>query len=153
MSAEGKTIIEVNGVKLEVDLRTARRIDTLTIGSRVKCLRKGYGGEMSTFPGVVVGFEPFPTLPTIVVAYLDTGYASKGMVFKSFNAETKDFEVVADLDQNALEVDRSNVLATFDREIDKKQRELDEMMEHRDFFLAKFGSYFKAPEPVVEFGK
>lgn len=153
MTAEGKTIIEVNGIKLEVDLRSARRIDTLAIGSRVKCLRKGYGGDMTTFPGVVVGFEPFPTLPTIVVAYLDTGYGSKGMVFKSFNAETKDFEVVADLDNNALEVDRANVLANFDREIDKKQREIDEMKAHRDFFLAKFGSYFKAPEPVVEFDK
>ena len=143
-AADGKTVIEVNGVKLEVDLRTARRIDTLAIGSRVKCLLKQYGGGMATFPGVVVGFEPFPTLPTIVVAYLDTGYASKGMVFKSFNAETKDFEVVADLDNNALEVDKANVLANFDRDIDKRQREIDEMKAHRAFFLAKFGSYFAA---------
>ena len=29
-----KTIIEVNGVKLEVDLRQAKRIETLQVGTR-----------------------------------------------------------------------------------------------------------------------
>ena len=70
-------IVEVNGIKLEVDLRTAKRIDQLTdqltIGSRVKCLVKQYS-DFKTVPGVVVGFEPFEKLPTIVVAYLDTDY-------------------------------------------------------------------------------
>jgi hypothetical protein len=58
------TIIEIGGVKLEVDLRSAKRIDELKIGSRVKCLQKPSYGEMKTLPGVIVGFEPFPSLPT-----------------------------------------------------------------------------------------
>jgi hypothetical protein len=145
------TIIEVNGVKLEVDLRSARRIDELKIGSRVKCLLKPSYGEMKTLPGIIVGFEPFPSLPSIVVAYLDVGYGSPGLKFRTFNSETKDFEVIADLDHNALEIDRDEAVAHFDREVLKKEAELREVREKREFFMAHFGRYFTAADarPVV----
>lgn len=149
MNEQQTTIIEINGVKLEVDLRNAKRIDQLQVGSRVKCLTKGYGGEMSTRPGVIVGFEPFPSLPTIVVAYLDIGYGSAGLKFKSFNKETKDFEVVADLDNNALEINRQEVIDFFEREISKKELELREVREKKTFFLAHFGRYFSDPQPEM----
>ena len=142
------TVIEINGVKLEVDLRHAKRVDNLKIGDRVKCLVKGYSG-MSTHAGIVVGFEPFPSLPSIVVAYLDTGYASGTLKFQTFNAETKDFEVVADLDNNALEVDRVHIIAQFDRDAAKKQQELDEIEAKRAFFLAHFGRYFEDKEDLI----
>lgn len=148
MNTEKQTaIIEINGVKLEVDLRTAKRIDQLSIGSRVKCLVKGYGNDFATYPGVIVGFEPFPSKPTIVVAYLDTSYAG-GLKFKAFNSETKDFEVIADLDNNALEIDKADVLRKMDREIDTKALELQKLNEQRAYFLAHFGRYFTDLEPV-----
>lgn len=143
------TIIEINGFKLEVDLRSAKRIDELKIGSRVKCLEKPGYGEMKTSPGVIVGFEPFPSLPTIVVAYLDIGYGSPGLKFKSFNAQTKDFEVVADLDNNALEINRDETLAHFDREIGKKEAELREAREKLAFFEGHFGRYFAEVVPTT----
>jgi hypothetical protein len=40
-----KTIIEVSGVKLEVDLRQARRIEEIRIGDRVKVLTKDYSAD------------------------------------------------------------------------------------------------------------
>lgn len=148
MTEKQKTIIEINGIKLEVDLRTAKRIDQLSIGSRVKCLVKGYGNEFSTCAGVIVGFEPFPTKPSVIVAYLTTDYSTASLVFKTFNADTKDFEVVADLDNNALEVDRATVLQKFDREIAKMQIELEEVQARKDFFIKHFGRYF-ADTPVT----
>lgn len=147
--ASQKTIIEINGVKLEVDLRHAKRIDTLRIGDRVKCLVKQYS-EMATRAGVVVGFEPFPSLPSIVVAYLDTGYGSDLLKFKTFNAETKDFEIVPDLDNNALEVDKAYILAQFDRDAEKKRQELEDLQAKRKFFLAHFGRYFADSETVAD---
>lgn len=142
------TIIEVNGVKLEVDLRSAKRIDQLTVGSRVKCLEKSAYSGMKTMPGVIVGFEPFPSLPTIVVAYLEIGYGAPGLKLKTFNAETKDFEVVADLDNNALEIDQGEAVAWFDREADKKRAELREVEQKKVFFLAHFGRYFAETQPA-----
>ena len=144
------TIIEINGVKLEVDLRTAKRVDNLRIGDRVKCLVKSYGGSMSTHAGVVVGFDPFPSLPSIVVAYLDTGYASGTLKFQTFNSETKDFEVIADLDNNALEVDKLHILAQFDRDAAKKRQEVDDIEAKRTYFLAHFGRYFTAVDTTIQ---
>lgn len=136
-----KTIIEINGVKLEVDLRTAKRIDTLRIGDRVKCLVKNYAG-MATYPGVIVGFEPFPSLPSIIVAYLENSYSSASLRFQTFNTETKDFEIVPDLDNNALEVNKADILALFEREANQKRSELKLIEDKQAFFLANFGSYF-----------
>lgn len=150
MSEKQTTIIEVNGVKLEVDLRTAKRIDQLSIGSRVKCLIKsGYGsGEFATYPGVIVGFDPFPSKPTMNVAYLDTSYGG-GLKFKAFNSDTKDFEVVADLDNNRLEIDRDDVLRRMDREIDTKRIELEKLEGQRTYFLTHFGRYFEELQPTT----
>lgn len=141
------TIIEVNGVKLEVDLRSAKRIDELKIGSRVKCLVKKYDG-FATYAGVVVGFEPFPSRPTIVVAYLENNYGTAALKFMSFNSDTKDFEIVSDLDHNSLEIDKADVLAQFDRNADLKRAELRDIEDKKAFFLAHFGRYFEASQPA-----
>lgn len=143
------TIIEVNGVKLEVDLRTARRIDTLRIGSRVKCLVKEFS-DHKTYAGIVVGFEPFEKLPTVIVAYLNSSYASCDLIIRSFNSETKDFEMVADLDNNSLEVSKSDVLAKMLREENKAQLAVDEIRQKREFFLRNFGSYFVDLQNLTE---
>lgn len=136
------TIIEVNGVKLEVDLRSAKRIDTLRVGDRVKCLVTIFNNEMNVYPGVVIGFEPFDSLPTIVVAYLLTNYNGVDLVFKSFNSRTKDFEIVADIDNNTLEVNKENILDRMTREEEKLESQLRELQQKRGFFLKNFSKYF-----------
>ena len=40
-----KRIIEINGVKMEIDTRHAVRVDKLAVGTRVKVIRKKYGDE------------------------------------------------------------------------------------------------------------
>lgn len=142
------TIIEVNGVKLEIDLRSAKRIDELKIGSRVKCLVKKYEG-FNTHAGVVVGFEPFPSRPTIVVCYLETDYSGTSLKFVSFNQDTKDFEIVSDLDHNSLEIDKADICAKFDRDLSKKENELQEIRDKKAFFLAHFGRYFADSVPAL----
>lgn len=141
MTDKQTTIIEINGVKLEVDLRSAKRIDQLQIGSRVKCLIKGYSG-FETCPGVVVGFEPFKGLPSILIAYIKDDYNSVGLMFKTFNAETTDFEIVPDVDNNALEVNKADLVSKMDAEISRKQIEIEELNRRKSFFLEKFKNYF-----------
>lgn len=143
-----KTIIEVNGVKLEVDLRTAKRIDELKIGSPVKCLVKTYG-EYKVYPGVIVGFVPFKNKPSIVVAYLDTSYSSADMKFVTFNEDTKDFEIVADIDYNSLELDKANVLRLMDKDITKKEQELQDLVAKKNFFIENFDSFNRQVEPIT----
>ena len=44
---EEKRIVEIDGVKIEVDLRTAKRIDTFRVGDNVKVLCKEYNGDFT----------------------------------------------------------------------------------------------------------
>jgi hypothetical protein len=141
MDKKETTIIEINGVKLEVDLRHAKRIDELTIGSPVKCLVKRYD-SYSVYPGIIVGFEPFLALPTIVVAYLETDSSIADIKFRAFNTNTKDFEMVPDVDYISLALNKEEALARFDRQISQKEGEIKEIQQKKDFFLGNFGKYF-----------
>lgn len=134
-------VVEVNGLKLEVDLRSAKRIDTLQVGSRVKVLTKGYDGY-KVRPGIVAGFEPFDKLPTIIVAVLDITYLEAKLDFVLFNSESKDIEVVAALDHDELEVNRADVHARIDREVAKKREEIDDLERRRAWFDKNFAAYF-----------
>lgn len=140
-----KTIIEVNGVKLEVDLRTATRIDTLRVGDRVKVLvKEAYGGNGATVhPGVVVGFEPFESLPTIIVAYMKVDYAGVNVQFVYMNKNTKETEVIKAIDNDHLDVDKVRAVAMFDRQIETKRRELEDLEAKKTFFLTEFRKYWE----------
>lgn len=151
-----KTIIEINGVKMEVDLRHAKRVDELRVGDRVKVLTKGYS-DYSVHAGTVIGFEPFAKLPTIVVAYIERSYGSTaGIKFLHFNAQTKDTEVIKAIDDDALDLSKEWVITTLDKEIEKKKMEIAEMEQRKDFFLREFRAYWtpvekprEEPEPVA----
>ncbi len=142
MKAE-KTIIEINGVKMEVDLRHAKVVhENLCVGSKVKILEKGAYSGQSVHPGVIVGFEPFTDLPTIIVAYLDSSYLNVGLKFAYVNSKSADkWDLVPSVDDE-LPVVKGDVLATFDREIEKKTAELNDLNAKRDFFLRHFERWF-----------
>lgn len=137
--------VEINGVKMEVDTRYAKRIDTLTVGSRVKVLVKSYS-DYRVYAGVIIGFDMFKELPTVSVAYIDHSYGSKGINFVAYNAQSKDVEIVADIDFNALEVNKADILNHFDSEMAKKQLEMQDLKDKRQFFIDKFGIYFNEKE-------
>ena len=141
---EEKTIVEINGVKLEVDLRHAKRIDRFKIGDSVKVLAKEYS-EQRVYPGVIVGFENFKDVPTIVVCYL-SGYHSE-IRFLYYNSTTKtaDFDIVASHD-DYVAIEKGHVVEKMDREIFKKEEELADMNRKKAYFLSHFQKYFTLPE-------
>ena len=143
--SEHTRIIEVNGVKLEIDLRTAKRVDELKVGSRVKVLRKVYN-DYKVQSGVIVGFEAFEKLPTIIVAYLKDEYNDKGIEFIYYNAKSTDTEIVASSELDQLSIGEASVLQYFENEITKRQREIDDLQSKKDFFLKSFGVYWKDQE-------
>ena len=134
--------IEINGVKLEVDMRHARKIEELRIGSPVKCLKKRYS-DYAVYPGVIIGFYNFGNLPTVNIAYLETDYSSAKLCFEAFNSETKDFEIVADVDFQSLDLNKDHILDLMDREIAKKETELAEAKAKKDFFFKNFDKHFE----------
>jgi ribosomal protein L19 len=88
-----KTIVEINGVKLEVDLRTAKTVEEYRVGDTVKLLKKEYGDSYKSYAGMIVGFDPFISLPTIIVAYIDQSYSGVDIKFDYLNAKSEGVEI------------------------------------------------------------
>lgn len=136
---ENKRIIEINGVKLEVDLRSARRIDEFRVGDSVKVLDNRSGkNEMKA--GVITDFANFKELPTLIVAVYRAGdYWSKPSIeFITFNSETEGIEIVGVSNEEII-VSRETVVQKFDDEIAKKRDELNDLIIKRDTFVKYFG--------------
>lgn len=140
---ENKRIIEINGVKLEVDLRYAKTIEAYRIGQKVKVLIKEYTDSYKSYPGVIVGFDNFVERPTIVIAYVQvTGYDSNIKIVY-LNKDSKDIEITPMI-VDEVAFTREDGLKLFQAQIDKKKGEVEELEMKKSYFLEKFGEYFKA---------
>lgn len=148
MEQDSKKIIDIKGVKLEVDLREAVRVDRLAVGTRVKVLKKNYS-DYKVLHGVIVGFEPFAKLPTVIVAAALIEYNSAKMEFIYYNEQTKDVEIVASMDDDLLGLDKPTFLKALDREIAKFETEKQEVMARKAYFLKNFSQYWKSVESDV----
>jgi hypothetical protein len=148
MTEPNYTTIEINGVKMQVDLRHARRIEEMRVGDRVRVLTKTYSGH-EVNNGVIIGFEPFPSLPTIVIAYMQIDYKGADLKFLHWNANTKDVEVVKPVDDDC-DIKREDVLGYFDRERAKLDRQIEDLAARRTYFLDKFRTYWAPVEPKAE---
>lgn len=136
-----KRIIEINGVKLEVDLSQATVIENYRIGMDVKVLIKKYEKEYTSYPGVIVGFDNFKVLPTIVIAYADIGYSEANIKFAFLNASTKDVEICPMIGAE-LAIQKGRAVEMFEKEIEKAKRLVQEFEMKRDYFLSNFGRFF-----------
>jgi hypothetical protein len=137
-----KRIIEINGIKLEVDLRHAKRVDTFCVGDKVRVLVKRYNDSFYSYAGMIVGFDNFTERPTIIVAYIESGsYNSDPLKFVYINKDSKDVEIAAMVD-DFIAVEKSVILDQMDKAIAKSQQEILEMEARKAYFLKYFGAYF-----------
>ena len=90
-------LIEVNGVKLEVDMRYAKKVEQYRVGDKVKVLIKKYSDTSTSHIGVIVGFDNFEQRPTIIVAYIESDYSGTKLNFVHINKDTKDVEIAIKL--------------------------------------------------------
>ena len=136
---EEKKIIEINGIKLEVDMRTARRIDEFKVGSNVKVL-DNRNDKNEVRAGVITDFANFKDLPTIVVAiYKQGSYWDKPSIeFIDYNANTEGIEIVGVSDEEII-VSKDTIVQKFDDEIIRKRDELNDLIMKRDTFVKYFG--------------
>lgn len=145
MAEKQSRIVEIDGIKMEVDLRHAKRVDTFRVGDRVKLLRKEYSNHYVNH-GVIVGFENFQSLPTIVVAYVENEYRSAEIKLAYINANTnpensKKYEMVPDTDES-LVFSKAEVVGNFDRQVEVKLEEIRDIYRKKRYFLRHFGVMF-----------
>ncbi len=133
-------VVEINGIKVEVDMRTAKRVDQYKVGDPVKVLVKKYS-DYEAHSGVIVGFDEFNKLPTITVAYIVESYSEVEIKFTSINAQSKDVEL-APLQEYDMKFDYNKALKVFDRDILKKERDLEDAKLKKEWFLKHYGKLF-----------
>ena len=133
-------IIEINGTKFEVDLRTAKQITQYRVGDKVKVLIKGYGNSYTSNHGVIVALDCFSQLPTVTVCYITNDYSGE-LKFAAINSQTTEVEIAPCTD-NVL-IDKADILARLDREVTRKEAELEDLNRKRSYFLQRFGAYFE----------
>ena len=136
---ENKRIVEVNGVKIEVDMRYARRIDEFKVGDTVKVLdTRNNRNDMRT--GVITDFANFKELPTIMVAMYKAGsyYDTPSIEFVPYNSDTKGIEIVGVSAEEVI-VSRETIVQKFDDEIASQRDKLNDLIIKRDTFVKYFG--------------
>ena len=137
---ENTRIIEVNGVKLEIDLRTAKRVDKFKVGSPVKLLIKEYD-KFKPYLGVIVGFDEFKKRPTIIIAYIKSEYSTASVEFAYINKESKEIELCPINDWD-IPYSKSSIIEKFDNEILEKEEKLREIEQKKNVFISQFGKLF-----------
>lgn len=137
--------IEINGIKVEVDLRTCKRIDTFKIGDNVKVLKKQYGEEYKVYSGVIVDFVNFKERPSLVVAYFENSYSGVNIKFETITKDSKDIEIAPCL-PHEMKLNKDRVVDKFDIEIAAKEREADELRQKKQYFIDNFEKFFEFEE-------
>ena len=139
--SETKRIIEVAGVKLEVDLREAKTIENYKVGDNVKVLVKKYDNDYRSYPGVIVGFDKFEKLPTIIIAYMESGY-DPDLEFVYLNSQTENIEITHTQPEEIL-LKREDTISNFDKRIEEKENEIKNIKRKKNYFIKYFNQYFK----------
>lgn len=132
-----KRIVEIKGVKMEVDLRTAKQIDEYRVGDRVKVLIKRYGDNYDCLHGVIAAFDNFEALPTITICYIDGGE----LKFAYLNDNSTDVEMAPAQDDVLIE--KADVLRKMDREIENLHRLIEDLEWKKRYFEERFQTWFK----------
>lgn len=137
---EERRIVEIDGVKIEVDLRTAKRIDTFKVGDNVKVLCKKYNDEFEVKPGIITDFANFKERPTIIVAVFNeggwSGAPSISFIHIYEGMEDK-YEIVYTSDED-LRLTKDGVIEKFEREIAKKKNEAQDLENQLNYFINHF---------------
>jgi hypothetical protein len=148
MENENKRIVEIDGVKLEVDLRSAKVVENYKVGDPVRVLHSGDGYRSGIKPGVIVGFCEFGENPAIEILELDVDYTSINFRTVTIISGRDNKVQIAPYDQYEGLISQSDVVTRFDRKIQEKELELADLKLKKKYFIDDFAKAFKQIVPV-----
>lgn len=138
--SDSKRVIEVNGVKMEVDLRYAKKVDHFKVGDPVKFLRKEYSDRYKTHIGVIIGFTDFKNKPAIDILYLQDDYGSPDLKVHTMTEDDENELAHFNGYEGILSMD--SILEKLDRNINLKEKELEQANYKRKMFEEHFSKAY-----------
>jgi hypothetical protein len=148
MSEENKRIVEIDGVKLEVDLRTAKKIDHYKIGDPVRVLVPDSSYERVK-AGVIVGFCEFEKNPQIEILVLSEEYNGVNFKIVTYPSSGNKPIEICPFDRYQGLFSQTDIVTRFDREIQKKELELADLKLKKEYFINDFAKAFDRVVPGV----
>lgn len=136
---------KVGEVMIMPPANTMSRVESLRIGDPVKVLQKpaSYSTDMKVYYGVVVAFELFKKLPTLVILYAESGYASCDLKTLYYNEKVASKEDAPEIIRcPPSDIQRASVATDFRRSIQVEREKLQAQMRELDFKEKYFVEYF-----------
>jgi hypothetical protein len=149
MSVENKRIVEINGVKVEVDLRTAKVIDFFKVGDPVRVFHpKNDYSNAEIHPGVIVGFCRFSENPAIEIMELKSDYYGISFEIVVIAEGINNNLQIAAYDKYEGLISQADVVTKFDRLIQQKELELSDLKLKKKYFIDDFAKAFEQIVPT-----
>jgi hypothetical protein len=143
-NSKDKRIVEIDGVKLEVDLRTAKVIDHYKIGDPVRVLHSANDYNSAIInPGVIIGFCEFDSNPAIEILELKNEYSNVNFNLVTIISGQKNNVQIAPYDKYEGLISQTDVVTRFDRKIQEKELELADLKLKKKYFIDDFSKAFK----------
>lgn len=138
MEQETKRIIEVNGVKVEIDLRQAKQIETFAVGDTVKVFEKQYNDSYEVFPGVITGFAQCLDFASIEVIIMRVSYSEVKFENISINSGSTKY-VLATFTQYDGMLNKERIMKALDEKINSAEIALETAKRNKELFLSEIG--------------
>ena len=137
--------VEINGVKYDVVIDEAKRIESFCVGDNIRVLVKEYSDTWKSYLGVIIGFDDFKDFPNIRIAYIEQSYSNCSIKYIDINPmnEEKEKYKIANIQKSDVMLNKSDVIEMLENEILKKDTELREAKRKKQFFIDMFSKHFE----------
>lgn len=137
-----KRIIEIDGVKLEVDLRTAKVVDQYKIGDSVKLLKKNYS-SYDIYPAVIIGFVDFKSKPCIELLYMRPNGELNFYVFHGTEEGQAPEAEIAPFNKYECLFQKEDILNKLDKKVNEAEESLRDAKQKKKAFIDNFAKVFE----------
>lgn len=140
-------IIEISGVKMMIDERTATTIDHYKVGQKIKVLLKEYQNSAKVCQGIITDFfyserSDGTPLGAIQVLIVEDSYSGIDLKFKVYTNETNDMSI-APLNDYEAKIPMTGIVEKFDREIESLKEKIRVLEVKKSAYLDLFENLTK----------
>lgn len=134
-------IVDIKGVKIQIEAPQAKIIENYRIGDTIKILIKEYSDSWTSYPGIIVGFDDFDELPTIIICYISNYYSTPEIKTAYFHEKCDKIEITKCCAYE-LSFDYEAILDALNNDLKEKQIKAEEVKAKINYFMRHFGEKF-----------
>lgn len=142
--------IEVNGMLLEIDEKVLLKQE-IKVGDSVQLLLDQSYSDPRLYSGVVTQILPFEeNLPVVEVMYIEESFQTFTIKKKLITNKDGEKSKIIKVDDTFLPFTKERAIDMLDEDIKKKEHELRDAKEKKEYFLKYYNKYFHEIEAKKE---